>query len=164
MATNPKPSLMALLAGNNALSPQERQEAQQPQPIALQTFDSVPGWAIVHAAADEHNAPLIRSGEVVVAERGRGWMPVDGGLFLVEYVSAPATVHDFEKRHVRIVQTRETPRGWYVGGLRSGKSGAFVASDGPYTDPTKLAEKLVGRVVGILRTASFIDRMAGEAR
>ncbi len=85
---------------------------------------------------------------------------------LVEHVSAPATVHDFEKRHVRIVQTRQTPqtpRGWYAGGLRSGRPGAFVASDGPYTDPTKLAEKLVGRVVGILRTASFIERMGNGA-
>ncbi len=162
MATNPKPDLMTLFVSHNALSPQEQQEAQQPQPIALQTFDSVPGWAIVHAADDEHNAPLIRNGEVVVAERGRGWMPVDGGLFLVEYMSAPATVHDFEKRHCRIVQTRQTERGWYVGGLRSGRPGAFVASDGPYTDPTKLAEKLVGRVVGILRTASFIERMGGK--
>ncbi len=158
MATDPKSDLMAMFAAHNVLSAIDRQEAQQPQPIALQMFDGVPGWAIVCAADNDHNTPLIQSGEVVVAERGR-WAPVDGGLFLIEYVSAPATQFDYEKRHCRIVQARETDRGWFVGGIRAGQRGAFVASDGPYADPMKLAEKLVGRVVGILRTASFIERM-----
>ncbi len=80
------------------------------------------------------------------------------------YVSAPATQFDYEKRHCRIVQTRETERGWFVGGLRAGQRGAFVANDGPYADPVKLAEKLVGRVVGILRTASLIERMERRGR
>lgn len=154
---------MALFAGRNLLSPMDQYEAKQPQPIALEMFDSVPAWATVCAADNDHNAPLIRSGEVVVAERGR-WMPVDGGLFIIEYVSAAASQFDYEKRHCRIVQTRETERGWFVGGLRVGQRDAFVANDGPYADPVKLAEKLVGRVVGILRTASFIERMAKGGR
>lgn len=159
MATDPKANLMALFAGRNLLSPMEQHEAKQPQPIALEMFDSVPAWATVCAADNDHNAPLIQSGEVVVAEGGGGWLPVDGGLFLIEYVSAPATQFDYEKRHCRIVQTRETERGWFAGGIRAGQRGAFIANDGPYADPVKLAEKLVGRVVGILRTASFIERM-----
>lgn len=159
MATDPKRDLMTMFAAHDLLSATERQEAQQPQPIALQTFDSVPGWAIVCAADSDRNAPLIRSGEVVLAEPGRGWMPVDGGLFLIEYVTA-ATAYDFEKRHWSIVQTRQGKHGWYAGSIRQGDVGGTVyVSDGPYADPTKLAEKLVGRVVGILRTASFIDRM-----
>lgn len=161
--TKPATDLMTLFVGHDALSAADRREAQQPQPIALQTFDSVPGWAIVCAADNDHNAPLIQFGEVVVAECGR-WLPVDGGLFLIEYVSAPATQFDYEKRHCRIVQTRETERGWFAGGLRAGQRGAFVANDGPYADPVKLAEKLVGRVVGILRTASFIERMERGGR
>lgn len=163
MATNPKHDLMAMFAAHNLLSAIDRQEAQQPQPVALQTFDSVPGWAIVCASDSDRNAPLIRSGEVVVAEPGRGWMPVDGGLFLIEYVSAPATAYDFEKRHCRIVQTRRGPGGWYAGGIRQGDVGGTVfVSDGPYPDAVTLAPKLVGRVVGILRTASFIERMEGR--
>ncbi len=163
MATDPKANLMALFAGRNLLSPMEQHEAKQPQPIALEMFDSVPAWATVCAADNDHNAPLIQFGEVVVAERGR-WLPVDGGLFVIEYVSAPASQFDYEKRHCRIVQTRETERGWFAGGIRAGQRGAFVANDGPYADPVKLPEKLVGRVVGILRTASFIDRMERGGR
>ncbi len=157
--TKPATDLMTLFAGHDALSATDRQEAQQPQPIRLQTFDSVPGWAIVCACDSDRNAPLIRSGEVVLAEPGRGWMPVDGGLFLIEYVTA-ATAYDFEKRHCRIVQTRQGPHGWYAGGIRQGEVGQTVyVADGPYPDATALAAKLVGRVVGILRTASFIERM-----
>lgn len=96
MASNPKTDLMAIFAAHDLLSAADRQEAQQPQPIALQTFDSVPGWAIVCAADSDRNAPLIRSGEVVLAEPDRGWMPVDGGLFLIEYVSAPTSPYGFE--------------------------------------------------------------------
>lgn len=165
MATNPKADLMALFVAHNVLSAQDQQEAKQPAPAALQVFDSVPEWAIVHAAHSDSNAPLIRQGEVVVAEPGRGWMPVDGGLFLIEYVSAPSSSYEPQKHHCRIVQTWETARGWYAGGLRrSGAGGSFVAVDGPYTDQAGLAAKLVGRVVGILATASFTSRMAGEVR
>lgn len=163
MATDPKANLMTLFAGRNLLSSMEQREAKQPQPIALEMFDSVPAWATVCAADNDHNAPLIQCGEVVVAERGR-WVPVDGGLFVIEYVSAPATQFDYEKRRCRIVQTRETEHGWFAGGIRAGQRGAFIANDGPYADPVKLAEKLVGRVVGILRTASFIERMAKGGR
>lgn len=116
MATDPKVNLMALFAGRNPLSPMKQREAKQPQPIELEMFDSVPGWATVCAADNDHNAPLIQFGEVVVAERGR-WVPVDGGLLLIEYVSAPATQFYYEKRHCRIVQARET-----------GRAGSSVAS------------------------------------
>lgn len=164
MATDPKPNLMAMFAAHNVLSAIDRQEAEQPQPIALQMFDSVPRWAAVCAADSDRNAPLIRSGEVVVAEGGRGWLPVDGGLFLAEYVSAPAIAGAPEARRCRIVQTRKGPGGWYAGGIQQGDVGGTVyASDGPYADPVRLAEKLVGRVVGILRTASFIERMGRQA-
>ncbi len=160
---NPKLNLLALFTATDQMNTRQRFEAMQPALIPLEMFDSVPGWAIVCAADNNHNAPLIQFGEVVIAERGR-WVPVDGGLFLIEYVSAPATQFDYEKRHCRIVQARKTERGWFVGGIRAGQRGAFVANDGPYADPVKLAEKLVGRVVGILRTASFIDRMAKGGR
>lgn len=163
MATDPKRNLLALFTATDRMDTRQRFEAMQPAPMPLEMFDSVPAWATVCAADNDHNAPLIQFGEVVVAERGR-WLPLDGGLFLIEYVSAPATQFDLEKRHCRIVQTRETERGWFAGGIRAGQRGAFVANDGPYADPTKLAEKLVGRVIGILRTASFIDRMAKGGR
>lgn len=163
--TKPTTDLMAMFAAHNVLSAIDRQEAEQPQPIALQMFDSVPRWAIVCAADSDRNAPLIRAGEVVVAEDGRCWLPVDGGLFLAEYVSAPAIGYDREKRHNRIVQTRKGAEGWYAGGIRQGEVGQTVyVADGPYADATKLAEKLVGRVVGVLRTASFIERTAKGGR
>lgn len=162
MASNPKTDLMAMFAAHDLLSAADRQEAQQPQPIALEMFDSVPGWAIVQAASNNGNAPLIREGEVVVAEPG-AFYPTPNGLFVIEYVSKPQVPFELAKRTRRIVETRETPIGWWVGPIRQGDDGRSVyVSDGPYRDPNALAAKIVGRVVGILRTASFIDRMEGR--
>ncbi len=60
--------------------------------IALEMFAKPPCRTIVHAATDEGNAPLIRSGEIVVVDHDGtpGWLPVEGGLFLVDRADQPA--------------------------------------------------------------------------
>src|SRR3546814_11403895 len=48
-----------------------------------------PDTYFVQLARDNHNAPLIRAGEIVVADQGGpqwgGWLPTEGGLFVIEY-------------------------------------------------------------------------------
>src|SRR3546814_11537163 len=48
-----------------------------------------PDTYFVQLARDNHNAPLIRAREIVVADHGGpqwgGWLPTEGGLFVIEY-------------------------------------------------------------------------------
>ncbi|OQW44351.1 MAG: hypothetical protein A4S16_03425 [Proteobacteria bacterium SG_bin6] len=122
---------------------------------SLELFDSVPAWAIVHAATDDRNAPLIRQGEVVVVESDgrKGKIPTNGGLYLIEYVApAPSANWGYERRTREIVQVRRTRFGWFCGGLRDNDgSNALAIADGPYRDEIDLAEKLLGPVVGLYR-------------
>lgn len=131
--------------------------------LQLEVFDKVPPWAIVHAAIDNRNAPLIGAGEVVVIEAdGRtGWLPTEGGLFLIEYVSPPHSQWQRERRTREIVQTFCNTRGqWCAGALRRGGTvgGVLYCVDGPYRDEMALADKLIGKVVGILASGDATGR------
>src|SRR3546814_1946562 len=105
-------------------------------------------------ARDNHNAPLIRAGEIVVADQGGpqwgGWLPTEGGLFVIEYRGG---LNDYpDQRYPRvshdIVQTFRDHKGrWWAGGLRKGVVGnAFYAACGPYRDECHLSDQLIGRV------------------
>jgi hypothetical protein len=134
--------------------------------LRLELFDSVPPWAVVHAARDDTTAPLIRKGEVAVVDSDgqTGWLPEHDGLFLVEYVT-PAHGHFGRERRTRaIVQTRKSNRGdgtWYAAPYSAPRSseeaerelrrGRLTCVDGPYPDAETLADKLIGRVVGLYR-------------
>lgn len=133
-----------------------------PEPIKLKIFAKPPACTIVHAATDNSNAPLIREGEIVVVDHNgkAGWLPRDGGLFLIEYLSpAPSPHYDYERRCREIVQTFRDHKGrWWAGGLRRGVVGNnFYCCDGPYRDEMHLAGKLLGPVIGIVDQPS-IDR------
>ena len=134
----------------------------------LKIFGSVPAWAIAHAMDDDSMAPLLRYGEVAVVESmgQKGWYPVQGALFLIEYISAPQGDSKYERRQRAVVQTncRALPSGemrWWADPLQRmsspqraaqlAKSGRLYCSDGPYRDEFVLADKLLGRVAGIYR-------------
>ena len=141
------------------------QGAALPVPaVALEVLSTVPAWAIVHAAKDNRNAPLIRQGEIVVVEHGgtAGWYPVDGGLFLIEYATPPMHGYQYERRSREIVQTYRNRRGdWYVGSLRRGQVGGTIyCADGPYRDEQHLSSKLLGPVIGILTQGSTLRAVA----
>jgi hypothetical protein len=125
----------------------------QPYPSTLELFSEVPGWAIAHAAQDHRNAPMIRKGEIAVIENHGtcGWLPTEGGLFLIEYVSKPLAQYERVRRTHSIVQTIKSKNGdWYAASIRRGMIGQeFYAADGPYQDFNDLADKLIGRVVGL---------------
>lgn len=140
-----------------ATAPTAGPAAVDAAPIRLEIFDTVPPWAIVHAASNDRTAPLIRKGEVAVIESDgrKGWIPEDGGLYLIEYVCPPPSPHyGYERRIREIVQTCKNERGdWWAhpyartwGGRRM-----FVCSDGPYRNECTLGEKLLGRVIGLYR-------------
>lgn len=134
----------------------------------LEIFTSIPAWAIAHAADDDSAAPLLNYGEVAVVESdGRaGWYPADdGSLFLIEYVSPPAlSTLKYERRIRAIVETRRSNRDadqWYAapraaprsleeGQRQMRRTGRLLCVDGPY-DEQMLADRLIGRVVGIYR-------------
>lgn len=119
--------------------------------IALQIMDRPPTRTIVHAADDDSNAPLIRQGEIVVVDHDgtAGWYPVEGGLFLIEYVR-PAQGYEPERRNRRIVQTFRNGQGrWYAGPLTRGPA-TLALCDGPYADDDALAARLLGPVIGIM--------------
>jgi hypothetical protein len=137
---------------------------------ALAIFSAVPPWAVAHAAADDDAAPLIRRGEVAVVESDgvTGWTPVDGGLFLIEYVAKPLSIGP-ERRTRKIVATRLSRRGdgtWYAVPYRAPTSrdeaarqlarGTVTCADGPYPNAEALAAKLIGRVVGVYRPSAHI--------
>lgn len=139
-------------------------ETRAPATVAgLEVFTSVPPWAIVHSAADNRNAPLIGAGEVAVIESSgqTGWYPVNGVLFLIEYI-APARGYERERRTRDIVETRRSSRDpdkWYAAGLAAprthsegmrqlSRTRTLYCVDGPYDEQT-LADRLIGRVVGI---------------
>ena len=123
----------------------------------------VPSSYIAHAATNNHNAPLIRHGEIVVVDTGGGsvtggWIPVEGGLFLIEYTSPPTASERYARRSREIVQTFLGHRDrWYAGPLRRGVQGReFICVDGPYRDEMALADKLIGKVVGLYSSRAQI--------
>ena len=142
--------------------------------LSLEVFDSIPAWAIAHAADDNSAAPLIRYGEVVVVESNgqAGWYPADdGSLFLIEYVSPPPlSTLKYERRTRAIVETRRSnrdPDKWYAaprvaprtleaGQKQIRQTGILWGVDGPYTEE-QLIDRLIGRVVGIYRPGRSLN-------
>lgn len=126
----------------------------------------VPLCYIVHAATNNHNAPLICRGDVVVDTGGAyvtgGWHPVDGGFFLIEYTSPPEGSARYVRRSRDIVQTFIGHRDrWYTGGLRRGIQGRQIfCVSGPFADEDTLADKLIGKVVGLYQPLAQIGGAA----
>ena len=124
----------------------------------------LPDSFIVHAATSDDNAPLICRGDIVVVNVGGrgvtgGWMPVEGELFLIEYEGVRSGGERYIRRYRCIVQafTDDTGR-WWVGPLRRGMHGQqLVCSDGPYPDECALADKLIGKVVGLYRPVGGVQ-------
>lgn len=124
---------------------------------ALRIFGKVPGWAIAHALDDNSMAPLFRAGEVAVVESdGKpGWMPQEGNLYLIEYVSVPVGGELYARRTRRIIMPRLNGGAWWAGPLAQRRGSFGFMSDGPYRDECDLAGKLIGRVVGIYNPGAF---------
>lgn len=138
----------------------------QPEAIRLEIFTTIPARCILHGATDNRTSPLICRNEIAVVESdgSSGWYPVDGGLFLIEYLSSPSTwTRCRPRRTCSIVQTRECRHPANIGkwvaapycspteaDVLAGRrlSGPFQLVDGPY-DFDQLTEKLIGKVIGI---------------
>jgi hypothetical protein len=124
---------------------------------ALRLFGSVPPWAVVHAMTDNSMAPLILKGEVAVIESSGkpGWLPEEGNLYLIEYVSKPFGGEMYERRTRDIVMPRKRKGSWWVGPLCHRLGPIIHMSDGPYPDEIELAHKLIGRVIGIYNPSAL---------
>jgi hypothetical protein len=120
------------------------------------------------AVAAEHDSALIRKGEVAIYDEGAVEQEglVDGAVYAIEYqharghlpkdMWADSTNFRMRTRRQIVIVRRHSklPDRWMVHPVRDSQPGYFIVADGPY-DPTHLADKLVGRVVGIYNPAAF---------
>jgi hypothetical protein len=149
----------------------------QPDLRAYIVYDELPAGCISHVVR-EASCPLLRQGETVVVD------PTDrqiatGDLFVIEYgrdgANGPSRkLVEFRQKTLCVANDegvfRDQPMwvGLLYGEMRpmvSGlKSRPVRWTDGPckVSDPTYFAERLVGRVVGILE-ASFVEPMRRAA-
>lgn len=117
---------------------------------ALEIFERIPPRDFdVAAVRDRSCLPLIRPGEVVVVDLNQT-IPVDGGLFVIEY---PRKRMDTDKwvspSERNVVVTFERGERWWVRRPRG------VMADGPYPGIYELEQRLLGRVVGIFNPSSL---------
>lgn len=134
--------------------------------VPLQIFARVPPQHGVVAA--EHDSPLIRKGEVAIYDKGAVEQEglIEGAVYAIEYQHArghlpkdmwadSANFRMTTRRQIVIIRRHsKLPDRWMVHPVREPQRGYFIVSDGPY-DPAHLADKLVGRVVGICNPAAF---------
>src|SRR3546814_16865668 len=84
---------LVALTATDVLSAADYADAEsQAEPLKLEMFDHLrdaPDTYFVQLARDNHTAPLIRAGELVVADQGGpqwgGRLPAEGGVFACEY-------------------------------------------------------------------------------
>lgn len=133
--------------------------------LMLRVFDRVPACHGVVAA--EHDTALIRRGEVAVYDEQsidhEGL--IDGAIYAIEYQHARGHLPQHmwaESPNFRMQSRREIvivrrhsklADRWMVHPVREHQRGYFVVTDGPY-EPVDLADKLVGRVVGIFNPSA----------
>lgn len=134
--------------------------------LMLRVFDRVPARHGVVAA--EHDTVLIRSGEVAVYDEesiNREGL-IDGAVYAIAYQRARGHLPQHmwaespsfrmqSRRQIVIVRRHsKLADRWMVHPVREHQRGYFVVTDGPY-ELVDLADKLVGRVVGIFNPSAL---------
>jgi hypothetical protein len=121
---------------------------------ALRLFATVPNGFIAHAVTDRSCEPLLSAGEVAVITDQEFLYPVSGGWYLIEYSNG--TNYRGRERRVRTVVQVYSVKSrlsndttWWARRPSESRPGTFNMSDGPYDDLNHLAEKILGRIVGI---------------
>ncbi len=129
----------------------------------LPTITEVPSGMFTHVAEDHRSEPLIRRGDTAVIDPAAS-EPVNDGLFLIRWNGGTAEIVQVWERAYR-GHDGETECGWMVGPYRRPRSHEQGEEwmrhtriidwmvNGPYPTPS-LAEKLLGRVVGIFQPAN----------
>lgn len=155
---------------------------QQPSLRSFIVYDRLPAGCIAFPVTDEQNAPHLQPGDIAVIDP-TDREPAVGELFVIRWSSGRSEIVETWTKAMR---AGCGPNGemmdtlcWKVGGssrprsyaelcawLKAGKAGGWV--DGPYATegPTAgaLAEKLRGRVIGILEAAFAEPRRLSSAK
>ena len=142
---------------------------QQPTLRPFVVFDALPSGCIAYIVTHQRSAPLLRPGDTVVIDT-TSRQPVEGELSLIRWNDGTTSlVETFSRRGTygsgpngEMIATRC----WYVGAYNRPRTEAEMRRavsegsmrwgmvDGPFATEGRnagvLAEKLVGRVVGIL--------------
>ena len=142
---------------------------QQPSLRSFVVFDEVPTRCIPFLVTDRRSEPLLRPGDTVLIDTtDRG--PVEGDLSLIRWNDGTTSLVETFSRHGTYGSGPNgemiTTRCWYVGAYNRARTEAEMRRavsegsmrwgmvDGPFATEGRnagvLAEKLVGRVVGIL--------------
>jgi hypothetical protein len=119
---------------------------------SFRTFEEFPHRHIAHAVHDDSCQPIIKPGEVAVITDEEGIYPEDSGWCLIEF-SNGKSFRGRERRAREIVEAYQGKDGdWYTRRPNEARTpGVILCVDGPYSDFNYLAEKILGRVVGIDR-------------
>lgn len=139
--------------------------------VTLRIFARVPPQHGVVAA--EHDSALIRIGEVAIYDEAAVEQEglIDGAVYAIEYQHARghlpkdmwADSENFRmtaRRQIVIVRRHsKLANRWMVHPVREHQRGYFLVTDGPY-EPAHLADKLVGRVVGLYNPAALAQAVA----
>lgn len=119
---------------------------------SFRIFDEFPYHHIAHAIHDDSCQPFLKPGEVAVITDEEGLYPENGGWYLIEF-SNGKSFRGRERRVREIVVAYQGKGGdWYTRRPNEvQRPGVIMCVDGPYSDFNYLAEKILGKVVGIYR-------------
>lgn len=117
---------------------------------SLQLFGEVPVGYLAHGVTDCGCAPLILQGEVAIVSDEPNLYPEPGGWYLIEHTRGKSYFSGRERRVREIAVAVQDRRGdWWTRPAAPRVRGTMSAADGPYSDFNLLADKILGRVVGI---------------
>ena len=115
-------------------------------------FAKIPSGFLAQAVSDRGCEPLITFGEVAVITDQDGLYPESGGWYLMEY-SRGNSYRGRARRGRSISEVFSAERDgntwWYAKSPGPRMRGIVEMCDGPYSDVNCLAERILGRVVGI---------------
>ena len=125
--------------------------------LALPVLGVIPAGCFGYVLDDDHSEPVLHEGEFAVIDTNDR-EPENGALFLIEWNSGE---REIVETYTRLISKAGIERpAWWTGQYsrprtreeldRAIRSGRATTVDGPYAKTEFLAEKLIGKVVGVL--------------
>jgi hypothetical protein len=126
----------------------------RPAAPTIRVFERITPDHFVHIVHDHGCEPLIKPSEIAVVTDQPQLYPEYRGWYLIEY-SNGKTYRGRERRVRCICQARFSERyqHWWLSSPAPTMGGVIQMDDGPYADFNDIAEKVLGRVVGIYKPA-----------
>lgn len=135
-----------------SIRPTTSASAQQPGLSSFLVCDRLPEGCVTYPVLDRRHEPLLKVGEWVIVDP-EDREPRGGELFVIQWQSggAPSVVELQQMRSCSLWAVGARHRGTNAKALVFGQPGEIVGDFGYRSE--QLAERLLGRVVGILEPA-----------